>query len=391
VHDVPYWSVACPAGELATGIRGRASNGLNAVGLTCGPAVAPPGPAPSTTSQLWPDMISLQSINFSGRFIRHRNFGVELTDITNEQDRIDAAFNVRPALDGTPGANSFEAIHLPGYFLRHKDFKILLDKDDGTDLFKKDASFIGMDQRLARAPMNQWLLQATNLGDHYIRHSNFQLILSKNDGSEQFKQDASFSILPGPGLTATAPAGTLSFEAGNVPGQYMRHRFNEGVISPVGSDLDRLDSNFLVRPGLNGVRAAVSFESVNYPGTFLRHQNFRIKLMQNDGSQQFRDDASFVMGACDPNSYCRTSFEAANIPGHYIRHRNFELWLSPLDGAMGADTAAALGFFRDVGWKSLSVRHCSIAPATPSPRRRAASARMVSAGTGSPRPPAGSS
>ena len=59
--------------------------------------------------------------------------------------------------------------------------------------------------------------------------------------------------------------------------------------------------------------------------------------MPNDGSQQFRDDASFVMAPCDPTSYCRTSFEAANIPGHYIRHRNFELWLSPLDGAMGGD------------------------------------------------------
>lgn len=337
VHDVPYHSMDCPPGELATGIRGRASNYLNAIGLVCGPGPTPPGPAPSTTSQLWPDMISLQSINFSGRFIRHRNFSVELTDIKNEQDRIDAAFNVRPALDGTPGGSSFEAIHLPGHFLRHKDFKILLERYDGSELFRKDASFTGLDRRMARAPMNQWQLQSTNLGDHYIRHSNFQLILSKNDGSEQFKQDSSFSILPAPGLTATAPAGALSFEAANVPGQYMRHRNNEGFISPVGSDLDRLDSNFVVRPGINGNRAAVSFESVNYPGTFLRHQNFRLKLMPNDGSQQFRDDASFVMGPCDPGSYCRTSFEAANIPGHYIRHRNFELWLSPLDGAMGGD------------------------------------------------------
>ena len=264
----PTHKLDCPPGQVATGIRGRSSSGLNAIGLTCGPpiAVVPPGPAPSTTSQLWPDMISLQSINFSGRFIRHRNFGVELTDIANEQDRIDAAFNVRPALDGTPGANSFEAIHLPGFFLRHKDFKILLDRDDGSDLFKRDASFIGMDQRMARAPMNQWQLQSTNIGNHYLRHSNFQLILSPNDGSEQFTQDSSFSILPAPGLTAGAPAGALSFEAGNVPGQYMRHRNNEGFISPVGSDLDRLNSNFLVRPAINGVRTAVSFEVRQLPG-----------------------------------------------------------------------------------------------------------------------------
>ncbi len=50
VHDVPYHSLDCPPGELATGIRGRASNYLNAIGLVCGPGPTPPqvvGPLPN--------------------------------------------------------------------------------------------------------------------------------------------------------------------------------------------------------------------------------------------------------------------------------------------------------------------------------------------------------
>lgn len=303
------------------------------------PPVPPPTPTPppaSSSSLLSKDIISFQSINFPGRFIRHRNWLGELTTVTSELDRRDATFLIRPALDGTAGANSLESIHLPGHFLRHKDFKIRLDKNDNLAQFKKDASFLGL-SLVTQRTLLPTTLESTNVRGHYIRHSNFKLVLSRNDGSNAFWQDAPFLLTPN--LSATAPAGAFSFEAGNAPGLFLRHRDRLGVITPVATPLDKSDANFLVRRALNGNNIGVSFESVNHPGNFLRHQNYRIKLQPNDNTSLFRDDASFLISLCDPSSYCRVTFEASNAPGHYIRHKNFELWLGRNDAQMGGDSA----------------------------------------------------
>ena len=37
--------------------------------------------------------------------------------------------------------NAYESSNYPGYFIRHQNYRLKIDKDDGSDLFKKDASF----------------------------------------------------------------------------------------------------------------------------------------------------------------------------------------------------------------------------------------------------------
>jgi hypothetical protein len=75
----------------------------------------------------------------------------------------------------------------------------------------------------------------------------------------------------------------------------------------------------------------VSFESVNYRGQYLRHQNYRIKLSDDDGSDLFRQDATFVVRRGLSGTPGTVSFESVNVPGHFIRHQNFELWLANRD------------------------------------------------------------
>jgi hypothetical protein len=75
----------------------------------------------------------------------------------------------------------------------------------------------------------------------------------------------------------------------------------------------------------------VSFESVNYPGFFLRHQDFRLKLIKNDNSRLFKDDASFFKRTALAGGVTTASFEASKFPGFYIRHRDFHLWLEKND------------------------------------------------------------
>lgn len=119
----------------------------------------------------------------------------------------------------------------------------------------------------------------------------------------------------------------VTIQSYNFPDRYIRHRNYLGELTTVKSNLDTLDSTFKVVKGLAG-RGTVSFESKNYPGYYLRHHNFRIKLHKLDGSDLFRQDASFIrktglaIGLWNvPIDESLTSYESVNYPGFYIRHR----------------------------------------------------------------------
>ena len=82
--------------------------------------------------------------------------------------------------------------------------------------------------------------------------------------------------------------------------------------------------------GPSGTPLAVSFESTNYPGTYLRHQNFRVTQQRYDGSELFRNDASFYQRSGLASA--GYSYEAVNLaPGHFIGHSNYQLWIARND------------------------------------------------------------
>lgn len=86
------------------------------------------------------DTYSFQSLNYPDRYIRHRNFLVELTAVSSELDKKDASFKVVKGLWGNETI-SFESVNYPGYYLRHEGFVLKLHKATPDELFKKDASF----------------------------------------------------------------------------------------------------------------------------------------------------------------------------------------------------------------------------------------------------------
>lgn len=292
----------------------------------------PPPPPPPSPGPVGPQLpkyeSSFESINYAARLIRHRNSLGEITPIISDLDRADATFRIISGLTGASGSVSFESKNYPGHFLRHQNSRMKLHPNDNSDLFRKDATFIASDRGRFR-PVR---FESVNYPGHFIRHSNFELWIAQDDGSELFKADSTWRRLPPPFPNVLPSA--LSFSSVNFPGRYIRHRNSLGEITGVFSNLDRADATFLVRPGLNGSPIAVSLEAVNYPGHFLRHQNFRLKLHAYDGSQLFRNDASFLNndgGAWEGNA--QMSFESVNFPAHFIRHRNFELWLDERDGS----------------------------------------------------------
>ena len=269
---------------------------------------------------------TFEAVNAPRYYIRHRFTLGEITRIGSALDNADGTFTVRAALNGQAGAVSFESTNYPGHYLRHQNFRLKLHRNDGQDLFKKDASFIlrpGLNGLLGTASF-----EAVNAPGSFIRHSNFHLWINSSDGSDLFKQDATFR--PRRSFQSDPYA---SFESVNFPGQFIRHRMALGETSRLdpASTLDRLDASWIVRPALNGTPAAVSFESVNYPGTFLRHQNFRVKQQRYDGTDLFRQDASFYQrSGLGSAGY---SYEAVNQKDHFIRHSNFQLWIARNDGS----------------------------------------------------------
>ena len=126
-----------------------------------------------------------------------------------------------------------------------------------------------------------------------------------------------------PPSATTAPVSltvgsTAGLESADHPGHRVRHRDYRARLDRIGStdsDAVQADSNFRVRTGLAG-SGCVSLESVNFPGYYLRHRNFVIRLDRNDGTELFRQDASF----CPVTSRggAALALRSLNFPGHFV-------------------------------------------------------------------------
>lgn len=76
----------------------------------------------------------------------------------------------------------------------------------------------------------------------YLRHSSWRVRLSPDEGTELFRGDATFCLRTG------SVAGSVSFESSNYPGWFLRHRGDELWVDHAdGSAAFRADSSFLIR------------------------------------------------------------------------------------------------------------------------------------------------
>ena len=279
---------------------------------------------PAAAEKLEPgQIISLRSVNYTDRYVRHRNFLGELTPVAKDLDRKDSTFIVRKGL--VKGGISLESINYPGRYLRHQGFQIKLHKPDGSPLFRKDATF-AVRSGVAGSGVS---FESVNYPGHYLRHCSFRMFIDNNrrgnrkcDRTDKvYRGDVSFQVETG--QAAWLPGQTISLRSVNYPTRFARHRGFMGQLTPVASDLDRKDASFIVRAGM--VEGGISLESVNFPGRYLRHQGFQLKLHKPDRSQLFKKDATFVVrpGVSGQG----VSLESSNYPGHYLRHCSFQLFI----------------------------------------------------------------
>ncbi|WP_232293187.1 family 43 glycosylhydrolase [Stigmatella aurantiaca] len=110
-----------------------------------------------------------KSYNQPSHVIRHWEFRGKLE--TNVTNLADSQFRLVPGLAAS-GAVSFESANYPGYYLRHKNFEVWVEKSDGSTSFKNDASFY---QRAGLADSGGLSFESYNYPGRYLRHSNFLL------------------------------------------------------------------------------------------------------------------------------------------------------------------------------------------------------------------------
>src|SRR5690606_35540599 len=105
----------------------------------------------------------------------------------------DQQWRLVPGLADAAGV-SFESVNRPGRYLRHSGYALRLDPDDGSSLFRADATF----HRAAGLADGSWAsFRSHNFPDRYLRHSGYELRIDPlgSGSSSTDRQDATFQIV----------------------------------------------------------------------------------------------------------------------------------------------------------------------------------------------------
>lgn len=150
---------------------------------------------------------------------------------------------------------------------------------------------------------------------------------------------ATTSLTSGPGLTVGSSI-SLRATTSCCTTRYIAHTgstVNTQVVSSSSSTALKQQASWRVRTGL-GNTACFSFESIDTPGSYLRHFDFTLALNGNDGSKQFKEDATFCPQAGLNGQ--GNSIRSWNYPTRYFRHFSDTVYISSNGGVHNFDAAA---------------------------------------------------
>jgi hypothetical protein len=89
-----------------------------------------------------------------------------------------------------PSCISFRA--QDGRYLRHSSWRLRLSQDEGTELFRGDATFCVR----VGSVSDSVSLESSNYPGAFVRHRRSELWVDRSDGSPEFRADASFRPRP---------------------------------------------------------------------------------------------------------------------------------------------------------------------------------------------------
>jgi hypothetical protein len=148
----------------------------------------------------------------------------------------------QPVLSLAPGPASLEAANKPGLFVSTTQTLGVLTPA-GPSSSKQIRAQATFEVVAGLADPNCFSFRLDN--GQYLRHSSWRLRTFANDGSNLFRGDATFC--PGAGSTP----GSITLESSNYPGWFLSHRGNQLWVDQTnGTDQFLADSSFRVRSPL---------------------------------------------------------------------------------------------------------------------------------------------
>jgi hypothetical protein len=129
----------------------------------------------------------LRLYNRSDAFVRHANFRARLD--ANVTSLADSQFRIVTGLAGS-GTVSLESANFPGYYLRHRNFEVWLERNDGSATFRDDASFF---RRAGLVDSVAVSFESLNFAGRYLRQSN-SLLYVQVTGDATARADATFHL-----------------------------------------------------------------------------------------------------------------------------------------------------------------------------------------------------
>ncbi|MEW2138922.1 glycoside hydrolase family 43 protein [Streptomyces sp. NPDC005409] len=130
----------------------------------------------------------LKSYNFPDRYVRHAD-NVGRIDPYPFNPYTDSLWKLVPGLADS-SAVSFQSVNNPTHYLRHYNYELRLDVNDGTSTFAADATF----HRTAGLADSSWSsFRSHNFPTRYLRHSNYVLRIDPISTATE-RQDATFRV-----------------------------------------------------------------------------------------------------------------------------------------------------------------------------------------------------
>ena len=142
----------------------------------------PSDPVPSSYQR------SVQSVNYPDRYWHLSSGLIKLDAPRGSESREDSTFTV---VKGLAKSSCYSFIASNGTYVRHRDFILRAERNDGTSLFQQDATFCAVPSPYSGAVM----LQSVNYPNYCLRHSNFQLRLDPYGYNTTNRQDFSFRFV----------------------------------------------------------------------------------------------------------------------------------------------------------------------------------------------------
>ncbi|KAF1966570.1 alpha-L-arabinofuranosidase B domain protein [Bimuria novae-zelandiae CBS 107.79] len=158
---------------------------------------------------------------------------------------------------------------------------------------------------------------------------------------------ATTSLTSGPALTAGSSV-SIRVTTSGFDTRYLAHTgstVNTQVVTSSSSTSLKQQASWIVRAGLAN-SACFSFESKDMTGSYLRHNDFVLLVNANDGSKQFKEDATFCSKAGFTGK--GNAIQAWGYPTRYFRHYSNVLYIASNGGVHEFDAASS--FNADATW-----------------------------------------